>query len=997
MFLYFDKQGTLKTAIPHGKPVRQGDDLQLVVCLDSDFFTDVVTKDNWSLQLFLTLPNGKDALSTAILPTKIPTSTTVFKKTVDSEITYDLVDGTAYWMYEFDIPASQSTVYDGNLIANIKFLKQNLTSDGTVSITFTDSPCIGPNGTATRTFTSVAGQDITAGDVLTIGDSKAQVYVVDTSSPTYTYKAVFLVSSLFYSATTNQAVSAVLNRLSTATVRFTGRASIYIETTLGGATTEIDESALHYENLLKQISYLSTMLQNGNSIYMYDGNISFTGDIASVALNNISVPTGKKLLLNDIVLDKKGQVGRVTVIYQDTKNVILSFYTAFASCQLYSYSISGKALDTLTDAYTLPATISDLSSLTGVREPIKGDIVLVKYATANKYGQSTAFGYISGITGTSITITLLALIEGQDGPVTYYLNGTSLNISGLSSSTAPNILPSADAVTISYNAKYKKGDYIIAVFEKENIHLQKTIFLTIATDITPNQSISLYPIAFLDGQQGIRGNGIRTGSTVPTYTATDLVGDLYLNTTNYDLYKLDKDSSGVPEWGKIGNIRGEKGSTGETGNGIRKVEKTNTDGLVDTYTITYTDNTTTTFTVTNGKDGKDGADGKGLNDISQIGADGATETTIGNDGISVTDALKIITSDESYDIPLSYKIPISQGNCIVFEKEAGSSIVKISIDASKTTDTPSATNRLTTETYVKNVVSNIKTSFVVKASENAVFKSTQKTITLTAPFVDNQGTTVQLSDLALGENIYIEESQYSDRWVSNIVKVGDTVTSVVLTELKQDKAPVTDVQINGATILDNGVAKIPKASSTDLGVIKAGSGLETTSDGAMSTKSATDDELKAKTNGNNVIVPKNLDKAVKEGLGNSDLTWETEYKRKARETIDAQENLTAGNGITIADGVISAYGDVAFEEEQTSSLPVIYEITKNVVNGYANGSSTVESTTDSVAITIIPDSGYSLPATVVVTGATQNYNSSTGVLTLTNLTGDVTVSAVCSE
>jgi hypothetical protein len=37
------------------------------------------------------------------------------------------------------------------------------------------------------------------------------------------------------------------------------------------------------------------------------------------------------------------------------------------------------------------------------------------------------------------------------------------------------------------------------------------------------------------------------------------------------------------------------------GNGIATITKTSTSGLVDTYTISYTNGTTTTFTVTNGK------------------------------------------------------------------------------------------------------------------------------------------------------------------------------------------------------------------------------------------------------------------------------------------------------------------------------------------------------------------------------------------------------------
>jgi len=50
--------------------------------------------------------------------------------------------------------------------------------------------------------------------------------------------------------------------------------------------------------------------------------------------------------------------------------------------------------------------------------------------------------------------------------------------------------------------------------------------------------------------------------------------------------------------------KGDKGETGETGNGIASIIKTGSIGLVDTYTITYTNGQTTTFTVTNGEDGE---------------------------------------------------------------------------------------------------------------------------------------------------------------------------------------------------------------------------------------------------------------------------------------------------------------------------------------------------------------------------------------------------------
>ena len=74
---------------------------------------------------------------------------------------------------------------------------------------------------------------------------------------------------------------------------------------------------------------------------------------------------------------------------------------------------------------------------------------------------------------------------------------------------------------------------------------------------------------------------------------------------------------------------GETGATGVDGVGVAKVEKTASNGNVDTYTITLTNGKTYTFTVTNGKDGadgKEGADGKDGTDgkDGENGKDGLT-------------------------------------------------------------------------------------------------------------------------------------------------------------------------------------------------------------------------------------------------------------------------------------------------------------------------------------------------------------------------------------
>ena len=79
----------------------------------------------------------------------------------------------------------------------------------------------------------------------------------------------------------------------------------------------------------------------------------------------------------------------------------------------------------------------------------------------------------------------------------------------------------------------------------------------------------------------------------------------------------------------LGQVVGADGSDGDDGVGIASITKTGSSGLVDTYTITYTDNTTSTFTVTNGAKGdtgSTGATGKGITSITKTGTSGLVDT-----------------------------------------------------------------------------------------------------------------------------------------------------------------------------------------------------------------------------------------------------------------------------------------------------------------------------------------------------------------------------------
>ena len=94
-------------------------------------------------------------------------------------------------------------------------------------------------------------------------------------------------------------------------------------------------------------------------------------------------------------------------------------------------------------------------------------------------------------------------------------------------------------------------------------------------------------------------------------------------------------TNGAPgEQGPQGNP-GTPGSNGNDGRGIVSIAKTSEAGNVDTYTITYTDATTSTFTITNGEDGEDGfspivtAEGSGSNVLIHVtDANGTTTYTI---------------------------------------------------------------------------------------------------------------------------------------------------------------------------------------------------------------------------------------------------------------------------------------------------------------------------------------------------------------------------------
>ena len=111
--------------------------------------------------------------------------------------------------------------------------------------------------------------------------------------------------------------------------------------------------------------------------------------------------------------------------------------------------------------------------------------------------------------------------------------------------------------------------------------MKKTLLRTVLTlMIVLAMALTLIACAGEDGADGVNGTNGKSA---------------------YELAVENGYTGTLDEW--LASLKGETGASGNNGRGIISIDKTESNGLVDTYKITYTDNSTSTFTVTNGKDG----------------------------------------------------------------------------------------------------------------------------------------------------------------------------------------------------------------------------------------------------------------------------------------------------------------------------------------------------------------------------------------------------------
>ena len=132
------------------------------------------------------------------------------------------------------------------------------------------------------------------------------------------------------------------------------------------------------------------------------------------------------------------------------------------------------------------------------------------------------------------------------------------------------------------------------------------------------------------------------------------------------------------------------GGSGQDGVGISNIAKTGTSGLVDTYTITLTDNSTYTFTVTNGKDGASASTPtlKKLT-INGVEYDGTEEVNITIDSSGASIAVDNTLSSTSLN-PISNKAVTEEFNNV--RQEIPSNTSDLNNDSGFLTSIPVSTS-----------------------------------------------------------------------------------------------------------------------------------------------------------------------------------------------------------------------------------------------------------------------------------------------------------------
>ena len=238
------------------------------------------------------------------------------------------------------------------------------------------------------------------------------------------------------------------------------------------------------------------------------------------------------------------------------------------------------------DIYIVDTNISDLDNLIG------SDGNTEKKVTKNfNIGMFKSF-VLSGLTPENGGV--LRFTE-----ITYTGSEYSLASEVLNNLGTPFIVERYHIVVVSLNGEK-------SMFKQQGV--------TVGEGNTPvlQSDFIVFPVSV--GAKGDDGVGINTviktgtAGLIDTYTITYSDATTSTFTVTNGINGTNGTNGATGPQGASGT-NGTNGANGVNGKGITSITKTSTSGVIDTYTITYSDSTTSTFTVTNGTKGNDGAQG----------------------------------------------------------------------------------------------------------------------------------------------------------------------------------------------------------------------------------------------------------------------------------------------------------------------------------------------------------------------------------------------------
>ena len=236
---------------------------------------------------------------------------------------------------------------------------------------------------------------------------------------------------------------------------------------------------------------------------------------------------------------------------------------------------------------------------------------------------------------------------------------------------------------------------------------------------------------------------------------------------------------------------GTPGTDGDDGVGIASIEKTSTSGNIDTYTITLTNGSSASFTVTNGKNGKDGKDGTPIYNWTSGESYNVGDLIIRDNKWYQCD---IANDDIVFDPSKWHRIAVEGG-----ESELSTNVTANLTVGAISSGTTIAEGTTFTEFVQKILVSEIAPaiSFSLSKSGNVVYGGSYTEVLTVS--VSNMGTAKKINKIKWYEgNTLVHEDTIDSTVTGNWTYTMETATSdtttfkAVVTYTKSDDA-TTDV------------------------------------------------------------------------------------------------------------------------------------------------------------------------------------------------------------